>query len=225
MRMRKKSNLENRLETTKNEIVVCKSTSIYQLPESERYDIVDLQQIFSNDNPVYLEIGCGKGSFILENARRNPNYNYIGVEIISNVLISGAEELKKSGLKNVKFFNMGAELLTYTLPKHSISGLFLNFSCPYPKKHNENRRLTYKFFLDIYKHILKPDAQIIQKTDNDAFFEYSLNSFLENGFEVFDVTRDLYSNLPSDNIQTEYEQKFVLENKNINRLKAKLKGE
>ncbi len=225
MRMRKKSNLEPRLENCKGVIAVCKSTSIYRKPENERYEIVDLQNLFENNNPVYLEIGCGKGRFIIENAIKNPQFNYIGVEIISNVLISGAEEVKRLNLKNVKFFNMGAELLQYTLPKNSIAGLFLNFSCPYPKKQYENHRLTYKYFLEIYKHILKPDAEIIQKTDNNAFFEYSLNSFMENGFEVLEYTRDLYKNLPSDNVATEYEQKFVLENKNINRLKAKIKGE
>ena len=120
---------------------------------------------------------------------------------------------------------MGAELLQYTLPKNSIAGLYLNFSCPYPKKQYENHRLTYKYFLEIYKHILVSDALITLKTDNDGFFDYSLNSLRENGFEILEYTRDLYKNLPSDNIQTEYEQKFVLENKNINRLKAKIKGE
>lgn len=222
--MRKKSNLETRLEGCQNEIVVTKSTSIYRKPESERYEIVNLTNLFNNDNEVYLEIGSGKGGFILENAKRNPQKNYIGVEIISNVLISGAEELKKLGLKNVKFFNMGAELLQYTLPKNSISGLYLNFSCPYPKKQYENHRLTYKYFLEIYKQILKKDAIIALKTDNDGFFEYSLNSLKENGFEILEFTRDLYSNLPSDNVATEYEQKFVVENKNINMLKAKIKG-
>ena len=156
---------------------------------------------------------------------KNKDINYLGVEVIGNVLISGAEEVKRLGIQNVKFFNMGAELLHYTLLKNSISKLFLNFSCPYPKKQYENHRLTYKYFLDIYKFILKEDAEIRLKTDNDGFFEYSVNSLKENGFEVYDVTDDLYANLPSDNIATEYEEKFVSEGKNIHSLKAKLKKE
>lgn len=220
MRMRKKSNLESRLESCKNQIPLCRSTSVYRKEESQRFNIVDLKELFKNDNPVYLEIGCGKGKFIIENAVRNKNVNYLGVEVIANVLISGAEEVKKRDINNVKFFNMGAELLHYTLLKNSISKLYLNFSCPYPKKQYENHRLTYKYFLDIYKFILKENAVIELKTDNDGFFEYSINSLKENAFNVYDINYDLYKNLPSDNIATEYEQKFVSEGKLIHALKA-----
>ena len=118
---------------------------------------------------------------------------------------------------------MGAEILKYTLPKKSISKLYLNFSCPYPKKQYENHRLTYKSFLEIYKYLLKDGAEIHFKTDNDNFFEYSVNSFLENGFEITYLTRDLHSENLKDNVVTEYEQKFVNEGKSINKLTAKVK--
>ena len=114
-------------------------------------------------------------------------------------------------------------VLHYILPKNSISKIYLNFSCPYPKKQYASHRLTYEYFLEIYKKIMKSDAQIVQKTDNDDFFEFSLQSFLDNGFEITYLTRDLYKNLPSDNIPTEYENKFVSLGKNINSLTAKLK--
>ena len=112
MRMRRKKNLGSRFE--RNEYVVLqKSTDIYRLPEQDRYDVQNLNELFSNDNPVELEIGCGKGTFITTKAERNPNVNYIGVEIIDNVIISAAETAKAKNLPNVRFFNCGAEILQY----------------------------------------------------------------------------------------------------------------
>ncbi len=222
MRMRHKKNLDKRIENC-DLVVMQKSSSIYRLPENERYDIIDLKKLFSNENEVEIEIGCGKGSFLVEKAKRNPEINYLGVEVIGNVIISAGELAKNSGLKNVKFLNVGAELLHYLLPKNSVSKIYLNFSCPYPKKQYASHRLTYEYYLNIYKLIMKKDALIIQKTDNDAFFEFSMQSFLDNGFEIINSTRDLYKNLPSDNIPTEYELKFVKIGKTINSLTAKLK--
>lgn len=222
MRMRRKKNLEKRFQLN-DLIVLSKSTDIYRKPESERYDIVNLSAIFNNDNPVELEIGCGKGNFIAQKAINNPDINYIGVEIIDNVIISAAENASSKNIKNVRFFNCGAEILQYLLPKNSISNIYLNFSCPYPKKQYENHRLTYKYFLEIYKFLLKDGGKIYQKTDNDDFFEYSKQSFIDNGFEIFNVTDDLYKNLPSDNIATEYETKFHNDGKNIHSLTAKIK--
>ena len=172
MRMRRKKNLGTRFE--RNEYVVLqKSTDIYRLPEEDRYDVQDLKEMFHNDNPVELEIGCGKGTFVTTKAERNPNVNYIGVEIIDNVIISAAETAKAKNLPNVRFFNCGAEILQYLLPKNSISNIYLNFSCPYPKKQYENHRLTYSYFLEIYKFLLVDGGLIKQKTDNDGFFEFS----------------------------------------------------
>ena len=222
MRMRRKKNLGKRFECN-DYVVLQKSTDIYRLPEQERYDIQDLKAMFNNDNPVELEIGCGKGTFITTKAEKNPDINYIGVEIIDNVIISAAETAKAENLPNVRFFNCGAEILQYLLPKNSISNIYLNFSCPYPKKQYENHRLTYKYFLDIYKFLLVDGGLIKQKTDNDGFFEFSKQSFIENGFEIFDVTDDLYANLPSDNIATEYETKFASMGKNIHSLTARIK--
>ena len=103
------------------------------------------------------------------------------------------------------------------------SNIYLNFSCPYPKKQYENHRLTYKYFLEIYKYLLLDGGKIYQKTDNDDFFEFSLNSFKENGFVIEYETRDLHSENPTDNVMTEYEKKFVSLGKNINKLIAREK--
>ena len=119
MRMRRKKNLDKRFEC--NDLVVLqKSTDIYRLPEEDRYDVQNLEQLFNNTNPVELEIGCGKGTFITTKAKLNPNINYIGVEIIDNVIISAAETAMAEKLENVRFFNCGAEILQYLLPKNSI---------------------------------------------------------------------------------------------------------
>ncbi len=223
MRARRKKNLDARANLASDIIVLSKTSEVLGLPEQDRYEVFTPNELFQNDNPVELEIGCGKGGFICEKARLNPNVNYVGVEIQLNVIITGAEKIIKSGLKNVKLFNVGAEILKYTLPEKSISKLYLNFSCPYPKKQYENHRLTYKSFLEIYKYLLKDGAEIHFKTDNDDFFLYSVNSLLENGFEIIYQTRDLHATNPIDNVMTEYEQKFVSLGKNINKLTARIK--
>ena len=223
MRARRKKHLDERTDIIRDIIVVQKTSDVLGFEESERYDVKTPFDLFKNDNPVELEIGCGKGRFIVEKAMANKNINYLGVEIQQNVLITGAERVKKEGLSNVKLFNCGAEILKYELPEKSIDKLYLNFSCPYPKKQYENHRLTYFSFLEIYKYLLKDGAEIHFKTDNDDFFEFSVNSFLENGFEITYKTFDLHAENPVDNVMTEYEQKFVALGKNINKLVAKVK--
>lgn len=222
MRMRRKKNLESRFSKCKL-IYLSKSTDIYRLEEKDRYDVVDYKKLFNNDNPIEIEIGCGKGQFLIEHAKRRKDVNFIGVEIIDNIIVSAAESAEKENLTNIQFFNCGAEILHYLIPKNSVDKIYLNFSCPYPKKQYENHRLTYYHFLNIYKTILKSGAKIVMKTDSDGLFEYSKGSFLENGFTLENVEDDLYKNLPIDNIATEYEEKFVKEGKKIHGLTAYIK--
>ena len=224
MRMRRKKNLYPRLEGCKDYVIMQVAGEHFRLEEEKRYNFIDTTALFENDKPIEMEIGCGKGCFLVEKAIRNPNVNYIGVEVCENVIVSAGELAKEKGLKNIKFLNMGAELLPYFIKDGTINNLYLNFSCPYPKKQYENHRLTYKYYLNIYKKILKKDAKIFLKTDNDGFFEYSKNSLIENGFELLYVTDDLYRQDISDNIQTEYEKKFVEQNIKINKLIAKIKN-
>lgn len=223
MRARRKKHLDERADVVRDILLVQKTTEVLGLPESERYDIKTASDLFGNDNPIELEIGSGKGKFIVELAKKNPNVNYLGVEIQLNVLITCVEKVRELNLKNVKLFNCGAEILNYELPEKSIDKIYLNFSCPYPKKQYANHRLTYWSFLEIYKYLLKDGAEIHFKTDNDDFFEFSVNSFLENGFEITYLTRDLHAENPTDNVMTEYETKFVSLGKNINKLIAKVK--
>ncbi len=224
MRARRKKNLDKRAIDANGVIVLSKTTEILGLEEEKRYEVFLPSDLFNNDNPVELEIGSGKGRFIIEKAQNNPHINYVGVEIQLNVLISGAEKIIEKGIKNVKLFNIGAEILKYTLPKKSISKLYLNFSCPYPKKQYENHRLTYWSFLEIYKYLLKDGAELHFKTDNDDFFEYSVNSLIKNGFELTYLTRDLHNSDIKDNVLTEYEEKFIKLGKTINKLTAKVKN-
>ncbi len=223
MRARRKKHLDERADFVRDILVVQKTSEVLGLTESERYDVKTPFDLFGNDNPVELEIGSGKGKFIVEKAMKNENVNYLGVELQLNVLITCAEKVRSLGLKNVKLFNCGAEILSYELPNKSIDKLYLNFSCPYPKKQYENHRLTYWSFLDIYKFLLKDGAEIHFKTDNDDFFEFSKRSFLENGFEIIYETRDLHAENPVENVMTEYETKFVGLGKSINKLIAKVK--
>ncbi len=224
MRMRRKKNLFSRLENCNEYVVMSVSGKHFRLEEESRYNYIDTESLFGNNNPIEMEIGCGKGCFLVEMARLNPNVNYLGVEVSENVIVSAGELAKENNLTNVKFLNMGAELLNYFIKDGKISNLYLNFSCPYPKKQYENHRLTYQYFLNIYKKILSKNAKIFLKTDNVGFFEYSKTSLLENGFDLLYVTDDLYSEDISDNIQTEYEKKFVEKNIKIHKLIAKIKS-
>ncbi|MBO7187123.1 MAG: tRNA (guanosine(46)-N7)-methyltransferase TrmB, partial [Clostridia bacterium] len=196
--------------------------SQYGRPKEEDFIKLNLNEVFSNDNPVFLEIGCGKGGFITELASLNPDKNFVAVEKDDNVMVSALERAVEMGLKNVKFIICSAENLPFILDIFSIDGIYLNFSCPYPKGTYANRRLTNPRFLDIYRRLLKPNGKIIQKTDNVDFFNYSIESYSFCGYSVKEVTYDLYnSEYVVGNIATEYEKKFVSDNKPICRLVAK----
>jgi tRNA (guanine-N7-)-methyltransferase len=207
MRIRRKKHLKERLETVK-EILIVPDRDIVNVLEAikdKRY--FDFENIFSNDNPVELEVGCGKGGFIIEKAKRNPNVNYLAVELLENIVVMAAEQAKEQGVKNVRFVNSGAEYLSRYIPDGTISNVYLNFSPPYPNKGYENRRLSCDRRVEDYKKFLKSGGSVFQKTDDKPFFEYSLEKFLEHGFLVKDVSKEIMLN-QIDNVQTEYEKKF-----------------
>ena len=182
MRMRRKSRLDERITECGEHLLITEGCDFYKKPEQEKYDIIDLKKVFGNDNPVMLEIGCGKGGFAFKIAEKYPEINFIAVEKISNVIIEACEKADREKPKNLRFMNIAAENLLYYLGEHSISVIFLNFSCPYPKYTYRNRRLTYFRYLDIYKKLLIKGGEIRLKTDNRGFFEFSLQSLSENGF-------------------------------------------
>lgn len=224
MRARRKKNLEPRFKLAGDVILARVSSAVMAKPESEREMFIDTAKSFPNDLAVELEIGCGKGAFIAALAKNNPGKNYVGVELNANVLISAAELVKRERIKNVKFINGSATLLPYLLKENSVGDIYLNFSCPYPKKTYANHRLTYPAFLEIYKKLLVKGGKIYQKTDNVDFFEYSLESFEKSGYNIEYKTFNLYaSDSLEGNIKTEYEEKFIAMGKKICKLIASVK--
>ncbi len=220
MRMRKKRHLEERLEA-------CKEVMIYMQNQNEFADdplddglFFDVEKVFGNNNPVHLEIGCGKGQFIIELAKRNPDINYIAVEKTPNVIVAGTEKLIESGLKNVRFCLGQAEYLEHLFRPHTIDRLYLNFSCPFPKETYAKHRLTHTRFLKIYNVVLKSGAEIHQKTDNMRLFEFSIEHFSVNGFPMKNVSLDLHNSGFEGNIMTEYETRFTEMGLPIYRLEA-----
>ena len=184
----------------------------------------NLRSVFDNNNPLMLEIGCGKGQFIIELARHNPAINYIGIERYSSVLLRACQKMDamETPLPNLKFLCYDAEVLPDFLNENDVAGIYLNFSDPWPKDRHAKRRLTSERFIERYEKFLCKDGFIQFKTDNQDLFEYSVISFTESGYKFIALTRDLHHDevLNKDNIMTEYEEKFVKNNKKINLLKA-----
>lgn len=226
MRMRRKKNLNDRIENCGEYFIYLNDEEHRDTREIKPDMLFDFTELFGNSNPVVLEIGCGKGRFANTMAENNPDINVLAVEKIDNVLVSAAETASQKGLKNIRFLCCGAEYLTRYIKEKSISNLYLNFSCPYPKKRYESHRLSAKRYLDIYKILLSNDAYIYQKTDNIHFFEYSLKSFTDNGFYINDISLNLHKSGIEGNIMTEYEEKFSSMGMPIYYLKTSLrKGE
>ncbi len=219
MRMRRKKHLEEKIAACGNLISLPPVTRDYRLEVQEKA-YIDFTQVFHNDHPLQMEIGCGKGRFICELAQRHPEMNFIAIEVNPNVLCGACALAEQEGVNNVVFIKCGAEVLTKYIRPASISRIYLNFSCPFPKKAYENRRLTNVRFLEIYKEILSADGDIHQKTDNMGFFEYSLEQYSLAGFKLRNVSLDLHNSGFEDNIVTEYEKKFSEQGCRIYRLEA-----
>lgn len=223
MRMRKKKNLEKRLLSCENNLLTPRSDDLNSVTAIDKKEYFDFKEMFGNDNPVELEIGCGKGGFICQLAQENPDKNFIAVEKIGNVIVNGCERAQRENIKNIIFLKCGAEYLPKYLPENSIDNIYLNFSCPYPKKRYENHRLTNGRFLNLYKMFLKKDGMIFQKTDNMHFFEYSIAELSQNGYALKNVSLDLHNSDFENNIVTEYEKRFSELGQPIYRLEAYLK--
>ena len=211
MRMRRKKNRDSRFE------------NCIQLVATEPFENKGKwKEVFGNDNPVHLEIGCGKGGFILELAKRNPDINYVAMEKCLDALILALEKAKKDELKNVIYICDDAEKLPEMFEKNEVSRIYLNFSDPWKKARQAKRRLTHRRFLDKYKTILVEDGEIHFKTDNRPLFDFSLEEFAETGVKVSDLTFDLHnSEYNEGNIMTEYEKTFSGKGFTINRCVCK----
>lgn len=221
MRMRKKKHLEERLDNCNN-IITLFSEDANFLTAIEKKEYIDTESIFGNNNPVVLEVGCGKGKFACELAKRDPNINVLALEKCANVLVIACENAMKENITNLKFLRCGAEYLEKYIKPKSIDRIYLNFSCPYPKNRYANHRLTNARFLKSYNAILKKGAEIHQKTDNMKFFEYSIEQLSCYGFKLKNISLDLHNSDFEGNIETEYEHKFASLGMPIYRLEAYL---
>lgn len=165
------------------------------------------KKVFGNDNPIYVEIGMGKGKFLIENAKRFPMINFIGIECFDSILARAVQNVEEE-VKNIRILRMNALEIEKVFDQE-IDRIYLNFSDPWPKKRHHNRRLTSSIFLKKYDSIFKGPKEIHMKTDNQELFEYSLLSLSQYGYQFKEISLDLHQEEPIDNIRTEYEERFV----------------
>lgn len=213
MRMRKKKHCAERLEK-------CERLWIKNPEEMKG----KWNELFGNDNPIHIEIGCGKGQFVTQMAEKNPDVNYIAIDVVPDVLVIALEKADAAESSNVRFIIADANKLEEYFEQFEISRIYLNFSDPWKKNKQAKRRLTHKNFLDIYKKLLRKGDYIFFKTDNKALFEFSLNSFAEENFKMQKITFDLHNSGYEGNVMTEYETRFAEQGMPIYRVEATYLG-
>ncbi len=182
------------------------STSPYIIQNPENYK-GNFQTLFKNENQIHLEIGMGKGDFIIGLAKKYPNINFIGIEKFDSVILRATQKLENIELPNLKLIRFDATEIENIFDRE-IDTIYLNFSDPWPKKRHEDRRLTSTKFLKRYDQIFKGKKHIIQKTDNRHLFEYSLKSFTDYNYKIATISLNLHDD-KIDNIETEYEKRFT----------------
>lgn len=205
-----------RLRNVKNakEIV---NNSEYIILEPNKH-IGKYKEIFKNNNPIRIEIGMGKGDFIIGMAEKYPNINFIGIEKYESVMVRAIEKLENKNIKNLRLIRMDAITIDKVFNKE-IDTIYLNFSDPWPKTRHSKRRLTSDIFLKLYDKIFISTPHIIQKTDNILLFASSIESLSKNGYTLEKVSLDL-KNTDIENVLTEYETKFMNMGVKINYLDA-----
>ena len=168
------------------------------------------KKAFGNRNELHIEIGMGKGKFIYEMAKHNPDINYVGIEKYSSVLLRAIQKMEQEPLMNLKFIRMDAEEITDVFARDEVDKIYLNFSDPWPKDRHAKRRLPSKEFLARYDKILKKDGFLEFKTDNRGLFDFAVEQLPEAGWKAQNVTYDLHHNeeMVQGNVMTEYEEKF-----------------
>lgn len=165
------------------------------------------KSLFKNDNPIQIEIGMGKGNFIVEKAKKYPNINFIGIEKFDSVIVRAIEKIGDEIIPNLRLIRMDATEITDVFDKE-IDTIYLNFSDPWPKVRHTHRRLSSKCFLERYDSLFKAEKKIIMKTDNRHLFEFSVKEFTDYGYKIDNLCLDIYNEEIEDNIPTEYEMKF-----------------
>ena len=217
MRQRKVKNEKARLEAQKHNIIFNAKDLKGKWKEYARDELnQDLVE-------VYLEIGCGRGQFLASIAEQYPNNYYIGVEGRSSIVLRALELIDEKKLNNAKCIFSYIDDITEYFDRCELSGIYLNFSDPWPKKRHAKRRLTHRRFLEGYKEVLKPGHFIEFKTDNDDFFDFTLEECAACGFKTVECTNDLHStDFDARLYITEYEKRFMLLGEKINYCKIQV---
>ncbi|MBR2603567.1 MAG: tRNA (guanosine(46)-N7)-methyltransferase TrmB [Bacilli bacterium] len=205
-----------RLRNNKNAKNIINNSSYVVLNPKEH--ISKWNKVFNNSNPIHIEIGMGKGDFIIGMALKYPDINFIGIEMYDSVLMHAVKKLDELDIPNLRLIRMDANEIDEVFKKE-IDLLYLNFSDPWPKNRNAKRRLTHERLLSKYDKIFKKDKVIFMKTDNIKLFAFSIESLSEYGYTIKNITLDLH-NEDIDNVETEYEKKFSSKGIKINRLEA-----
>ena len=208
MRMRKKKHRDERIENC-SEIVIEKP-----FPKGE------WNNIFGNDHKIFLEIGCGKGKFITETAKNNPDVNFIAIEKNLDVALLAMEKAKEAGLSNIRFICDNADFLEEIIEPGECSRIYINFCDPWHKSKHAKRRLTHRKYIELYKSLLPQNGEIHFKTDNKNLFEFSLNEFCDTNVKLKNISLDLHAKPCDWNVMTEYEQQFSEQGMPIYRLEA-----
>lgn len=179
--------------------------------------------IFGNENPIHIEIGMGKGQFIMKLAKEHPDINYIGIERYSSVLLRALQKMEIEPLPNIRFLCMDASIITEVFDKEEVAKIYLNFSDPWPKERHAKRRLTSRQFFERYDKILAGNGVVEFKTDNDDLFAFSMEEVAEAGWTLDAHTFDLHHDpvLNEGNVMTEYEEKFSSLGHHIHKLIAR----
>lgn len=209
MRMRKKKNLGPRLAR-------CAPVLVSD-PQAYRGR---WRELFGSGAPLRLEIGCGKGRFALETARREPGVNLVAVEREEGALVMAAEKAMEAQLPNLRFLSFDAAQLGDIFAPGEVDLIYLNFSDPWPPNRQRKRRLTWRAFLAVYDSILSEDGALFFKTDNQRLFEWSLGEICQYGWLLQNISLDLHQS-GLDNVMTEYEEKFSAQGSRIYRLEAR----
>lgn len=186
--------------------------SEYVIPE-ENECAGKWKEIFGNEQPIHIEIGTGKGRFIMELAGLHPEINYVGIEKYSSVLFRAVQKMEEGPLPNVRFIRMEAEHILRQFAKGEVARIYLNFSDPWPKERHAKRRLVSREFLDRYRGILKPEGHLEFKTDNKDLFDFGVEQTEPACWEIMEITYDLHHDekMNVGNIMTEYEERFSSE--------------
>ena len=208
MRMRKKKHRDERIEHC-GELVI-----------KAPFPKGNWSKVFGNENKIHLEIGCGKGRFINETAKNNPEINFIAIEKNLDVALLAMEKAQKAGLSNIRFICDNADFLEEIIMPGECSRIYINFCDPWHKAKHAKRRLTHRRYIELYQSLLPPCGEIHFKTDNKNLFEFSLNEFCDMNIKLQNISLDLHAKPCEWNVMTEYEQQFSERGMPIYRLEA-----